>query len=77
MSRVTRTKTSKVRIYLQEFPNETLSNDRKVLSCQSSEKSVSKGQLGQVIQVGRRHKKIETENLNFNNILFLLYIYIY
>jgi len=77
MSRVTRTKTSKVCIYLQEFPNETFSTDRKVLSCQSSEKSVSKGQLGQVIQVGRRHKKIETENLNFNKILFLLYIYIY
>jgi len=40
MPKVTHTKTSKVYLYLQEFPNETFSSDLQVLYCQSCEKSV-------------------------------------
>ncbi|KAL4126677.1 hypothetical protein QTP88_010886 [Uroleucon formosanum] len=50
MPKVDRPKRSKVSIYLEEFPNETLRSDGQVLYCQSCDKSASIDQRGQVIQ---------------------------
>jgi len=50
MPKVTRTKRSKVGIYLEEFPTETFRCDGQVLYFQPCEKSVSINQGGRVIQ---------------------------
>lgn len=67
MPKVTSTKTSKVRLYLQEFPNETFSIDGHVLYCQSCENSVSINQRGQVIQYinTSKHKENRDRKLKF------------
>ena len=50
MTKVARTKRSKVNTYVEEFPNETFRSDGQVLYCLSCDKSVSIDQRGQVIQ---------------------------
>lgn len=62
MPKVTRTKRSKVGLYLQEFPNESFKSDGQILYCQSCEKPVSIDQRGQVIQHINTNKHKENGN---------------
>lgn len=68
MLKVSRTKKSKVALYLQEFPNESFKNDGQVLHRKSFKRWMSMDQRGQVIRHINTFLKTEKFLIDFINV---------